>query len=140
MTQPRGQQSDTRIPGEPVSRDVTNGHTLFRVCCPKKRQIFLDIEVWEHIVEKHPEISDHVEVRTALREPSLIQSFENDPALRMYYRLIDSGSRKFRGLYLTVVVRMEEVGTAGTIEGVVKTAYLRSKPRTGGTTEWISKT
>jgi len=140
MTQPRGQLGDTRIPGEPVSRNVTNGHTLFRVHCPKQRQIFLDIEVWEHIEEKHPEISSHEEVAAALREPSLIHCFENDPALRMYYRLIHSGPRKFRGLYLTVVVRMEEVGTSGAIEGVVKTAYLTRKPRAGGMTEWISKT
>lgn len=114
-----------------------NGHTLSEVQCPLGCPIFLDIEVWTHIETKHCEITSHEEINIVLREPSLIQSFDDDPTLRMYYRLRTSGPRQFRGLYTAVVVRLEEVGASGTVEGVVRTAYLRSKLKADGRIAWM---
>ena len=108
--------------------------------CPPGHPIFIDIEVWAHIEEKHLEIASYEEINLALRDPGLIHRFENDSTLQVYYRLVENGPRNFRGLYLTVVVRSETVGADDLVEGIVRTACLERKPNAKGVIEWMPST
>ena len=130
-------QGAAPTPGQPVSRSMTNGHTLSRVTSPRGYDVFLDIETWAHIQERHVEIEDYEGINATIRDPSLIVTGKNDPMIRMYYRLIDGGQRRFRGLYQVVVVQLEAVGS-GT-EGIVKTSYIAKKPKGWEPIEWMKK-
>ena len=58
----------------------------------------------------------------------------------MYYRLVEYGPGEFRGLYLTVVVRLETVGADDLVEDIVRTAYLARKRNAKGVIEWMPST
>ena len=131
------QEGSALTPGQPVSRSVTNGHTLSRATSPCGYDVFLDIETWEHIQKRHGEIEDYEGINTTIRDPDLIVTGKNDPTIRMYYRLIDGSPKRFRGLYQVVVVRLDEVGSD--VEGVVKTSYMGRKPKDWETIEWMRK-
>ena len=128
------EREGVKIPGPPKPVQFGNGHTLARVEGPLGLAVTLDIETWEHIQSGHPEIDDLEEVKRTLSNPNLVQRSFDDANILFYYRLMDSGPKQFRGLFMAVVVRKKTDS-----EGSAKTAYLRRKTKLGGELLWMKR-
>jgi len=78
----------------------------------------------EHVIEGHPEIGSRLaEVLQALRTPTVIQLSATDPGSHLYFWLKPISFGRFPGLYLTVVVKIDEAAATGRM----RTAYLTGR-------------
>ena len=65
-----------------------------------KRSIILSKERWQHILERHPDVSSLDLIRDTLENPSLIKQDKFDEILNYYYKYIKEKHR-----YLLVAVK-----------------------------------
>lgn len=121
---------------KPPAKKGTNGKYLLHVTDPEGYEISLDLETWEHITKRHPEMSKFYDLlERTLREPELIQRCQKQSETHYYYRLTGRTFYRFDDIYLTIVVRREEEPKKGN----VKTAHLIKELRKEGQTIWIRR-
>lgn len=90
---------------------------IFNIVDKTGRNIHLTKERWNHIVRKHPDMSDKTEeIKLTLTNPVLVTSHKYDEAMRNYYKY-----QKETHDYLLVVVKYLNG------EGYIASAFTTSK-------------
>ena len=86
------------------------------------QSIFLDSNIKQIILSKHPEVSKFIgRVADVLREPDLIKKSRISQRTKLYYRFFDD---IFNGKYMVVVVKQVE-------RNFVSTIYVTDKIKEG---------
>lgn len=124
---PKREPAGSKVPGLPQQPSVGNGHTLAKVTDPKGFVVVVDIETWEHIQDRHPEIRSLAAVKAVLAKPQLIRRYDHGGHIRLYYRLARRRLTRSDDLYVAVVV-----GEDDSMAGSVRTAYLWRKMKSYG--------
>ena len=79
---------------------------------------------WDHAIEGHPEMGSRFEdVVQALQTPTVIQTSTTDPDSQVYFWLKPVDFGRFSGLYVAVVVKVDQESATGR----VRTAYLTGR-------------
>ncbi len=90
---------------------------------------------WDHVLDGHPEMAIRFEdVLQALRTPTVIQSSTTDPESQVYFWLKPIAFGRFAGLYVAVVVKIDQDSATGR----VRTAYLTGRLGRGQLV-WVHK-
>jgi len=121
---------------KPTEKKGGNGKSLIRTVDPEGYEISLDLDTWEHVITRHPEMAkyyDHLE--HVLHEPELIQRSSKESETHYYYRLTGRAFYRFNDIYISAVVRRSEE----TKTGSVKTAHLIKELRKEGQTVWMKR-
>ena len=102
---------------------------------PRGLAITVAPDDWEHVIEGHPEMgSRFAEVLQTLRTPTVIQLSATDSGSHLYFWLKPTTVGRFSGLYVTVVVKIDEAAATGRM----RTAYLTGRLGRGRVI-WASK-
>ena len=84
--------------------------------------IFLDEEVRQIVLSKHPEVSQFIDrVVTTLRDPDVVRQSKLTKRSRLYYRFFED---ILRGKFLVVVVKCVDLD-------FVSTVYITNKVKEG---------
>src|SRR5579864_7412304 len=101
---------------KPPAKKAANGKYLLHVADPEGYEISLDLETWEHIIKRHPEMAKFYELlEKTLHEPELIQRSSKESETHYYYRLTGRSFYRFNDIYLGVVVRRDEEAKKGAV-------------------------
>lgn len=83
------------------------------------KRITLSVERWNHLIGRHPEMSQYLpEIPTALQDPEIIVQNNTEPAILLYHKYY-----KVEGLFLVIVVEEEK--------GFIITGYTTVTPKRG---------
>ncbi len=97
----------------------------FQVQDPRGVVVTVAPDDWDHALEGHPEMGDRFEdVLQAIRTPTVIQASAMDPDSQVYFWLKPVSLGRFSGLYVTVVVKMDEAAATGRMRTVYLTGRL----------------
>ncbi len=91
---------------------------------PRSLVVTVAPDDWDHALEGHPEMAVRFDdVLQAIRTPTVIQASTTDPDSHVYFWLKPVSFGRFSGLYVTVVVKMDDAAATGRM----RTAYLSGR-------------
>jgi hypothetical protein len=121
--------------GKLASTSGTLSVIVFTVLDPQGYDISLDSEAWDHILEGHPEMVDHVDrLKETLLHPQVIQRESDQSETHYYYRLTERSFSPTQDVYINAVVRRTECSKSGS----VKTAFIVKTIRKQGELVWMN--
>jgi hypothetical protein len=107
-----------------------------KVTDPQGYEIALEDERWEHIIEGHPEMTEHHDLLLEVMErPELIVGDPERKEVFYYYRLTGRSIFRRNDIYISAVVERSE----GNKVGRVKTSHLVKETKKDGVLVWFNR-